>query len=672
MAQPADRLQDWTDEVRDNFATLGQITAAPHRFRLEGGDYVRLYIKPASKLGSALLTSRELLVLLAPFTELQARTVKAVEHCLQQSRGRLERGMAIVCHLDPAGDNRLREWGRERGLTLLPVHAVEDALPADDALQDLLCAGLYAHDPFDLAGPVRAAHQFFGRTEVPDLARRLRDGHIQALFGIRKIGKTSVLNRVLDEAKVHHQMACVVGDCSDDTLSALSPGRLMSSIAGAVNDALNFSDDGYAFLFPVASEVDLGEASRTLLHLITGATRPVLLMLDEIDYITPSSPVAPQWQEGFNPFFRALRSIYQEAARRGPGFSMMICGVSSNWFMAEAIAGVENAALAFVPDSYLPPLERPQSIIMIQALGRAAGLVFSDSSADLVAGTCSDIPYWIRKAGSYINSCFAQEGRPLTLEAPDVSGLCDEYLEVEGRQIAYASVRHLLRIFPALAPVAAVALGAPGSSLRALDQRYVSALGRYGLIGVDLQPSGAMARAGLQMWLDNDRSEMSELPMGAAASTIDSVSPGSPTAAAEDEWADLLGEVSRQRNIVERRLREFTLTVLRAHCAQRNDGKKPTDLLLAAVPLERREKFKALSSAALAKKLFLLELANVVRKNWVQFEDHFNDRKKFDLYIDIMNDRPDAHAKELDGADLALQRRAMDWVDERIELSGLL
>jgi hypothetical protein len=45
------------------------------------------------------------------------------------------------------------------------------------------------------------------------------------------------------------------------------------------------------------------------------AKKPVILFMDEVDYITPGSPTSREWQNDFNPFWRNLRVAYQESTR---------------------------------------------------------------------------------------------------------------------------------------------------------------------------------------------------------------------------------------------------------------------------------------------------------------------------------------------------------------------
>jgi hypothetical protein len=70
--------------------------------------------------------------------------------------------------------------------------------------------------------------------------------------------------------------------------------------------------------------------------------------------------------------------------------------------------------------------------------------------------------------------------------------------------------------------------------------------------------------------------------------------------------------------------------------------------------------------------MYWLDLIAVMKKNWTWFEPVFGSKPQLELQSDIVNDRPDAHAIDMDGAELALQRRAIGWFDERIQRSGLL
>jgi len=88
--------------------------------------------------------------------------------------------------------------------------------------------------------------------------------------------------------------------------------------------------------------------------------------------------------------------------------------------------------------------------------------------------------------------------------------------------------------------------------------------------------------------------------------------------------------------------------------------------VLAALPEPRRLECKRLAPDLLLNKLYWVDLGNIIARNWQQFERFFNDKRRFQSAWELVNDRPDAHAKEADLADIALQRREITWLEERI------
>jgi len=635
-------------------------------FQAEKAVYGEAFLKVDHRLGTALLANREVLLVLADFPDVQVRNVEVTRDRLHQGAHRLQSSIAVVAHRDPEGNQRLRLWGREKGLTLLPLD-LSQGVPKGENLLGLLLEDLYSYDRFDLTGPVRSDFQFFGRPFVPDMARRMSEGTIASLFGMRKIGKTSLLNRLADELTAEFEARVVFVDASDDSISSLSPAELFNVLSDAVDATAH---GGYATPSATAALEDVSSTAneaQLFLESLEACESPIVLIVDEVDYLTPSSPTAPGWRDDFNPTFRALRRVYQEATRRSIRFSLVLSGVSSRWFTEESIGGVENAALALVPDSYLSPLTRDESIEMIETLGLACGLAFDRDAAQLLAATASDNPFWIRKAGSFINSCIAQSNRPERLRVDQVRTLCDDFIAIEGAQLAYSSLRHLFRIYPALG---LTAVDAVFGNRDDLNEALISNLARYGIVGDELSASGPMVAAGLDRWKRSDLAAASKLP-DIDDTPIAGVSAGSSSSAGEETWAEMLGEVSTLRNSVERRLRELILVVVRAGLAD-DKNRQPKDVILSALPSDRRGELSSTGASGILKRLFWLDLLAIVRRNWKWFERIFGDRGKLDLWGDIVNDRPDAHAKDFDGADLALQKRALEWFENAIDRSELL
>ncbi|TAW18463.1 Cdc6/Cdc18 family protein [Rhizobium ruizarguesonis] len=291
----------------------------------EGGKYACAYVSAAKRLRQAMAIDRELLVVTSTFKDQQQRTIKFVQSEIANSNGRLEPTVAIVIHLDPTGNTKLKNWGRDVAISILPIDGRLELGEARD-IEKHLSNQLFSHDPFDVTGPVSGDNQFFGRRdEAIDLARKLQQGQIRSCLGVRKVGKTSIINRVLKEIPTHFECMTIMIDCSQDDIFELRAEGLLISLADTLS---TMHDHGlvYSGLSVRNTESTLSEARKSLEAVILSVSEVVLFVFDEVDYITPGSPTAPQWKYEFNRFWRNLRSIYQECDRRGKPFSLLVGG----------------------------------------------------------------------------------------------------------------------------------------------------------------------------------------------------------------------------------------------------------------------------------------------------------------------------------------------------------
>ena len=216
---------------------LVSVTKPLSTFEFEHGMYGVLLLKPNKRLAKIFSTDREVIVLISNFKEQQQRTIQALKTQISESQGRLEITLAIVVHGDPDGNRKLKNWGREQGLAILPIFARDEMSDPATFERDLL-QDFFSNDPFDVTGPVSDDARFFGRrAEALDIARQLRGGQIRSSLGIRKIGKTSILNRILHEARTHQDCVCVMIDCSKDEVWEQTAAQLLHSISESVSIA---------------------------------------------------------------------------------------------------------------------------------------------------------------------------------------------------------------------------------------------------------------------------------------------------------------------------------------------------------------------------------------------------------------------------------------------------
>jgi hypothetical protein len=398
----------------------------------------------------------------------------------------------------------------------------------------------------------------------------------------------------------------------------------------------------------------LAQATAALEKAIKSASKPVLIFIDEIDYITPGSPTSTLWKLEFNKFWRNFRAIYQEASRSKAVVSVMVSGVSAKWFSVPSIEGIENAALSFIPEEYLSPLPRRAGVGMIKKIARTAGLTVTDQAADYIASAASDMPFWIRKACSYLHQHIDIGLRPITLEVESVDKMIDDFSKKEGSTLGQVAITHLFSVYPEIKESSYKLLDARGNEI---PSHYLNVLRQYGLAnstGVP-RPSGILIEAALAAHREHERSASPEVSV---------VQPKAISALVD--WAEELAVINKTRNVLEKRLRQLILNFLRSDSLSNKTKGTAKDRILLCVPAERKKILLALAADDLVEKLYWLELLSVVKREWEMFAQIFGDRSLFESNFTLANDRPDTHAKDVDELDIALQRRALKWLTDKL------
>lgn len=643
------QLEKLKAETASAFTGLFTINLETVR-QYETGEYFIMYARGSKRLQSILGAEREILILGNIYADQQARSVQFARRTIDDSAGRLESTLCLIVHQDPRGNGKLKRWGRENGLAVIPVYTATGVLPREQALERLLSYEFFTQDPFDVTGPVANDAQFFGRrAEAQELARKLQSGHIRSCFGIRKIGKTSILHRVLAELKDNYDAATIFIDCQRDDVFELDAAGLLHSTTKSLL-GVKASGRSYAEVDAHLNGPGLADATRQFQTALAEFERPVVLVFDEIDYITPSNGGAIQWRSGFVEFWRNVRAAYHAAARDERRVSLLVSGVSSRWFSVESIDGIENAALAFIPEEYLSPLPRGAANAMIKNIGGMAGLRFDDAALEAISSFCSDMPFWIRKACSSIHGKIETSVRPVTLQASVISPMLEEYGRDEGAALAKVALQHLFRVYPELrAP--SLTLLIEGNDLPPSTKRT---LNRYGIVNAAGNVSGTMMRMALMMIAEEEPLVEAKASEGEEARPL------------VNEWAEELAGISYRRNTMERALRSLVINFLRMSALSTKGGTSAKVALLSAIPQKRRDELDPFNLDTIADKLFWLELVAVINKHWQLFERIFGDKTAFNENASIVNDRPDAHAKHLEPSDVAMHRRALYWLDERI------
>jgi hypothetical protein len=266
------------------------------------------------------------------------------------------------------------------------------------------------------------------------------------------------------------------------------------------------------------------------------------------------------------------------------------------------------------------------------------------------------MPFWIRKACSFIHTKVDIGLRPFEPEHLLVSEYLKEFVASDGTAMSEVALAHLFRVYPELrAPTFSCA----GGKVQEVSSRMLRTLQKYGLVSSDEIPRlcGEMIETGL-----------SHLGEVAAGDSSASVAEGSTVQIPVDygDWADELAIISRRRNILERKLRGVVSNFIRFSAMNDPSAGHAKNRVLKCIDARRRADVERFELDELMSKLFWLELIAIIKKEWSLFEKIFGDKRELDTNAGIVNTRPDAHAKDVDLFDAALHRNAVAWFEDRL------
>ncbi|MCC5619613.1 ATP-binding protein, partial [Nostoc sp. CHAB 5836] len=319
------------------------------------------------------------------------------------------------------------------------IETADDAL---SALRFVLDRWLHRRDLFAQNFPV-SGRRFFGRhRSMSELKDAISSGAAAGIFGLRKVGKTSLLKEIERRASengdvvVYIDLLRVPADVSDarwiywkiavelaERLGRTGHRIPSSRLGGKFADFLDIPSD-----YPVATAFD-SEVTQTL-RLVRSANvtpRPkVVLMLDEIERVLPSN-IGKEGFSGFFDLFSYLRGVAQES----DDFVVIVTGANASVAEAAQFSGKDNPVFNFFKEIYLPMLQVEETTQMVRILGRGMGMHFNPQACEFIHDLTGGHPFFSRQFCSFLSDRYP--GRPVQIAAPMVEAVIDQYLEVASK-----------------------------------------------------------------------------------------------------------------------------------------------------------------------------------------------------------------------------------------------
>ena len=302
-------------------------------------------------------------------------------------------------------------------------------------LTQLRSQWLLGEDLFDKKDPVLDPAEFFGRGQVlRTLVRKVHRGEVFGLFGIRKMGKTSLAHRLRT-----HLSDSVVAMVDLQEVAAASCVSLAQLLCDrAVEDwRAKFPHIEAPQLQPIdpedAAMTGLEANLRTLRRAIleTTSITTLFFLIDEIEHLIPHELDHGDFHPGFDhydTFFRLLRGLHQTDFRDVFGFAVV--GADARLSLQGRWGGRDNPIFQYLSELYVGPLSSSETLEMVGTLGAGMGLSFTDSALATLYDLSGGHPMVCRQLCSETAKVVG-DARPVTIHSQTVRTATESYLTLK-------------------------------------------------------------------------------------------------------------------------------------------------------------------------------------------------------------------------------------------------
>ncbi|MCP2728870.1 ATP-binding protein [Limnofasciculus baicalensis] len=352
---------------------------------------------------------------------------------------------------------RTKEDGRE---VIIPIDKnvfdQSEEIPGGILRQEL-DKWLSGRDLFEDRFPVSGL-KFYGRdAELQNLMRNIDEGQHTGIYGLRKVGKTSLMQKLaekrpLDLVVYVDLQEISVNDCAylywkiarklqDELTHKKELGLALKEIKldlGSESDylALDKPEEKNALRFD-------GDVRRLLGALATNettASSKIVITIDELEYMLPIG--ADNGFRGYDLFFRYLRGISQSTHGR---VVSVIAAANPAISEEPRWEGRDNPVFQFYREVFLPPLEKQECNEMITKIGRGMSVSFDVESLEAIYSETGGHPYITRQLCSHLVA--QDKSRPLQVNRRLISDNINSFVR-DKRAIFEEIIERLKNYFP--------------------------------------------------------------------------------------------------------------------------------------------------------------------------------------------------------------------------------
>lgn len=385
-------------------------------------------IKPEDFMKEAFGLEKEILLVYSPYETLEPRALQAANMLFKRFpyMNRIDTLNFFMVSKDSNIQNYagIMAFSEEESRSVVPFTYSELMLNTGDCwyIRKILKKNFYDVDLFGYTLPLRDESSFFGRHQIAaryiDAIRRCEN---RGIFGLRKTGKTSFLfkiDRIIREQRLGFVFFY---DCKSPSYRKLHWNELLGEICSNIAKRLKIR---------IRKEYDEKNIIKSFRYVVKTASDKnikIIIMFDEIEYISFKSPLDEHWKTEFIDFWQTIWSV--QSIHRNLVF--ILSGVNPSVTEIDTVNSVQNPLFSIVQSEYLHGLSEDEARTMIRTLGRRMGINFEFDAMKLLYDQFNGHPMLLRLACSYINRQYCDpEKRPVTIQANNLKKLQDD-IDVE-------------------------------------------------------------------------------------------------------------------------------------------------------------------------------------------------------------------------------------------------
>lgn len=416
---------------------------ATHVVELEGRQLWAIRAKPNSHAKTILGSPREILIVGTEHNDVQQRTLNTAEALISAER-RLSDEVCIIVSNDPDAERKVADLSDAMNTLFIGLR-FEDLKKfrpeGPEAFLAEIQSRFFFKDLYNISSAIVAKHAFYGRESLlSEIGHSLRHGTSNiALFGLRRMGKTSVLLRLLETLRAAGNVFVAHLDVQKLDAVRQDGGFLLWAIGQQLLDSnkrlrqieglklfgkfslyseVNKSEDDVFELF-------LHDLSKLVASLEEGNV--IVLLVDEIEHMLPTAP-GSRWGTAFVRVWRLFRGL----SHTNPGkVAIFVSGTSPSCVEDRKIDGVINPAHNFFRQIFLGPLALEDGRKLLTDIGTRIGLEWDADAVDEVVDLVGGHPLLLRAYGSCIHKLLTPRRQVTRVSLQDVrSALETVMLEV--------------------------------------------------------------------------------------------------------------------------------------------------------------------------------------------------------------------------------------------------